>query len=174
VATSGDEDAFSELVREEGDGLFRFLFWSLGRREDALDALQEVLIRVHRGLPGLRDAGTRHGWLYRIATNVAHDTRARRKRAPASLAAFDENAETRLGGSPELGPSAALEARETSERLQAALASLPAELREPLVLHVVSGMKYREIADSLGWPIGTVTSRIHAARLALQEALEPD
>lgn len=172
MAPDRGEADIDHVVREEGDGLFRFLYWALGHREDALDALQETLIRVHRGLADLRERGSLRRWVYRIATNVAHDTRARRKRAPATFGlAADDGATVLLAGRAEAAPAQQLDAKETDARLALALAELPPELREPLLLHVVSGLKYREVAETLGWPIGTVTTRIHAARERLAERL---
>jgi RNA polymerase sigma-70 factor (ECF subfamily) len=153
--------------------LFRFLFWSLGHREDSLDALQEVLVRVHRAYKDLRDPAAEKHWLYRIATNVARDFRSKRRRAPQLLGDSPvDDAEPALGGSGEASPLERLEAAETSERLQEALASLRPELREALLLHTVTGLKYREIADALGLPIGTVTTRIHEARKRIAARLQ--
>lgn len=166
------EEAFAALVESEGRGLFRFLYWSLGRKEDAQDALQETFIRIHRSLADLRVEGSLRRWAFRIATNVAHDLRAKRRKELSTYGLdADEEAPVALHGGQVRTPAHEAAAKETSERLRGALADLPAELREPLLLHTVSGMKYREIAEALGWPIGTVTSRIHAARLELQETL---
>jgi RNA polymerase sigma-70 factor (ECF subfamily) len=168
-----DIDAKLEaIVRDEGDGLFRFLYWALGHREDALDAVQETLIRAYRGLAGLRNEDSLKHWLYRIATNVARDSRGRRRRTPRpSGATFDDDARAALTGTAEPTPFALLQAAEADSRLGQALAALAPELREPLLLHVVSGLKYREVAEALGWPIGTVTTRIHTARERLKAAL---
>ena len=164
------EETFGTLVETESKALFSFLYWSLGRHEDALDALQETLIRIHRGLPELRAADSVRRWAFRIATNVAHNIREKRRHDPSNYGLdADEEAPT-LRERPRT-PAHELAEKETNERLRRALAELPAELREPLILHTVSGMKYREISDALSVPIGTVTSRIHAARMKLQEVL---
>jgi RNA polymerase sigma-70 factor (ECF subfamily) len=172
VLSQPEEPSLDGIVRAEGDGLFRFLVWSLRDREEAHDALQEVLIRVHRGLGGLRDPLRLKQWLYRIATNVARDARSRRRRRPTTfgLSVQEDDAVALVGGAV-ASPAENVEADELRVRLSDALAALPPELREPLLLHVVSGLKYREIADALGWPMGTVTTRIHAARKRLVEAL---
>src|SRR5438105_67278 len=135
------EARFDALVRAEGEGLFRFLYWSLGQREDARDAVQEVLIRAYRALDQLRAEGSLKAWLYRIATNVAHDARSRRRRVPRTFGIdFADDARAELHGGPEPTPIADLQAREASAKLAVALAKLSPELREPLVLHVVSGL----------------------------------
>ncbi len=164
--------SLEEIARTEGDGLFRFLYWSLGHRDDAMDAVQEVLLRVHRSLDDLREVASLKHWLYRIATNVARDARARRRRTPRTFGLVaDEGARAALLGAGEATPLAEVQAREADGRLGRALDALDADLREPLLMHVLGGMKYREIADALGWPIGTVTTRIHVARKRLAEAL---
>lgn len=169
------EETFSELVERESRSLFAFLYWALGRKEDAQDALQETFIRVHRGLDDLRDRSTIKRWVMRIATNVAHDIRLdRAKDVPTYGLNAEESAPVVVQRAQERTPEREIGDRETSERLARALAKLPPELREPLVLHAVNGLKYREVAEALGWPIGTVTSRIHAARLQLQEELGED
>jgi len=173
-ATKGGE-AFEEIVRREGDGLFRFLYWFLGDREDALDALQECLLRAFKGYGSLRDPASARQWLYRIATNAAKRLHAKRNRRPRPLgAAPDEAVRPALHGGAEATPLANLEALETDERLASALDSLDPELREPLLLFVLSGLKYREIAEALSLPIGTVTTRIHVARERLAAILRCD
>jgi RNA polymerase sigma-70 factor (ECF subfamily) len=172
VLESPKRPSIEEIAQTEGEGLFRFLHWSLGHREDALDAVQEVLIRVHRSLDDLRDVASFKHWLYRIATNVARDARSRRRRTPRPLGEpIEDDAHPAVGNAGEPTPFAELQARETDQRLTAAVASLAPELREPLLMHVVSGMKYREIAEALGWPMGTVTTRIHVARKELARLL---
>jgi RNA polymerase sigma-70 factor (ECF subfamily) len=174
VAEDRAREAFEEVVRREGDGLFRFLYWFLGDREEALDALQETLLRAFQGFSGLRDPAAAKPWFFTIATNVARRLQGKRKRRPRTFGiAPDEGADLALRGAGEATPVANLEAIETDRRLADALASLEPELREPLLLFTVSGLKYREIADALKWPMGTVTTRIHTARERLATILGP-
>jgi RNA polymerase sigma-70 factor, ECF subfamily len=166
------EETFAALVESESGALFSFLYWSLGRKEDAQDALQETFLRIHRSLPELRDPESLKRWAFRIATNVAHNLRDRRRRELSTYGLdADEEAPVVLHGGQVRTPEREAAGRETSERLRRALAELSTDLREPLLLHVVTGLKYREVADALDLPIGTVTSRIHAARMKLAEAL---
>lgn len=165
------EETFDSLVEAEGQGLFRFLYWALGREADARDALQETLMRIHRGLPGFRGETTLHHWAFRIATNVARDLRGRRGRAPKTYGLEAAENASVVHRSEEVAPDGAVVASETSALLERGLAELPPELREPLLLHTMSGMKYREIAEALGIPIATVSTRIHAARMKLQALL---
>jgi RNA polymerase sigma-70 factor (ECF subfamily) len=168
------ESTFETLVSQEAPGLYRFLCWNLRHRQDAEDALQEVLIRAFRGFHKLRERELFKSWIYRIATNVAHDSGRKRSRGMPTigLEIFDETLPLLLGAG-EPAPILHAEKLELDRKLSAALASLSPELREPLLLHTLSGMKYREVAEALGWPMGTVTTRIHVARQKLAEALRP-
>lgn len=169
---AGRED-FEALAAREAPRLYRFLCWMIGHRDDAQDALQEVLIRAHRGLPGLRDRERATPWIFRIAANVGRDyARKRRRSMPTfGVEVWDDASPVLLGGG-EATPLAQLTTADEDERLERALAALPPELREPLLLHTLSGMKYREVAEALGWPIGTVTTRIHVGRERLIRLLE--
>ena len=172
MAGDREREAFEEVVRREGDGLFRFLYWFLGDREEALDAVQETLLRGFQGFSGLRDPASVKPWFFTIATNVARRLHGKRKKRPKTFGiAPGEDARLALRGAGEATPFANVEAGETDSRLADALASLEPELREPLLLFTVSGLKYREIADALGWPMGTVTTRIHTARERLATIL---
>jgi RNA polymerase sigma-70 factor (ECF subfamily) len=170
-----ESTSFEALASSNLAGLFRFLYWWTGHRADAEDALQEVLIRAHRGFAKLRDHEKFKSWIFKIAANVGRDTAQKQRRAMPTFGvkAFDDS-EPVLLHSGEPTPFARLQTIEADRRLAEALASLPAELREPLVLHTLSGMKYREIAEALGWPIGTVTTRIHVARERLARLLGED
>jgi RNA polymerase sigma-70 factor (ECF subfamily) len=169
----GGGDPFNDLVDAEREGLFRYLYWLLHDREDALDALQDVLLRAYRGWDSLRDPTRARNWIYTIAANVARRSRQKRRRLPMPLGRLGTEDDLRgeVLASSEGTPAAELEARDAKRRLSEAIASLDEELREPLLLFVVAGLKYREIAEALGIPIGTVTSRIHAAREKLASIL---
>jgi RNA polymerase sigma-70 factor (ECF subfamily) len=155
------------------DGLFRFLVWLTGHRQDAEDALQEVLVRGFRAFDKLRERDKFKSWIYKIAANTGRTTarRSRRGMKTFGVQPFDD-AKAALLGSEAPVPFAQLQAAEADEKLARALETLEPELREPLLLHTLSGMKYREVAETLGWPIGTVTTRIHAARERLAKLLK--
>lgn len=164
---------FEELATPEVPALFRFLCWSVGNRADAEDALQEVLVRAYRSLDSLREKEKFHSWIFKIAANVGRTVKTKRRRGAQTygLAPYDDAAALALGRG-EATPFEAIQQADADERLARALAALPSELREPLLLHTMSGMKYREVAETLGWPIGTVTTRIHVAREKLARLLE--
>ncbi|MEI6226661.1 MAG: RNA polymerase sigma factor [Deltaproteobacteria bacterium] len=154
--------------REASDRLFRKLREPLhslcmhltGRRADAEDAVQEVFVAVHQGLPEFRGASRLTTWVYRIALRAAFRARSRRQEG----APVDEGAS---GG----GGEGEMVRRDEFRRVGAAMARLPAEPRAVLSLFAIEGLSHREIADILGIPEGTVWSRLHAARRMLVESL---
>jgi RNA polymerase sigma-70 factor (ECF subfamily) len=129
------------------------------------DAAQETFIRAWQHLPGYRPRSPFRNWLYRIATNVARDA-LRRERETVSLDSVP------LANS-EQGPEAAVEGKERGDRVRQAVLSLPPASRAVLVLREYEDLSYREIADTLGIPMGTVMSRLNYARNRLRESLAP-
>ena len=127
-----------------------------GRRTDAEDAVQEVFVAVHRGLPGFQGASRLTTWIYRIALRASFRARARR-----------QDGEPVHPEAPGGGGEGEMAARDEARRAVAALARLPAGPRAVLSLFAVEGLSHREIADILGIPEGTVWSRLHAARRKL-------
>lgn len=141
-----------------------------GSPDAADDLTQEVGLRALQALPRFRGDSDRRTYLYRIAVNVAlrHKENSRRAGATESLDAPDGDAHAPCTADT---PLSELLRAERLPRIRAALNALPDDLRTPLVLLVYEEMKYREIAGVLEIPIGTVMSRIHAARQRLRAAL---
>ncbi len=136
-----------------------------GNHHDAQDLVQEVLLRVRRGLATYQP-GNLEGWLGRITTNAFLDRVRRDKRRPT--VSLPDDAE-RVEGSA--GVDAELAASDLPQHLQDLLADLSPEYRIPVVMKDVFGYPYEEIAERLDIPIGTVRSRIHRGRNRLKEAL---
>jgi RNA polymerase sigma-70 factor (ECF subfamily) len=137
-----------------------------GNREDAEDLVQEVLLRVRRGLETYRP-GSMEGWLSRIATNAFLDDVRRKRRRPVDL--LPEDPDWVLP--PSVGADEALAAEVLPDDVQAALDRLPEDFRAAVVLCDVAGLHYNEIGEALGVPVGTVRSRIHRGRALLRQAL---
>ncbi len=137
-----------------------------GNDADAQDLVQDVLLRVRRGLATYRP-GSLEGWLSRITTNAFLDEVRRRRRHPAD--ALGDEPDRFVAPAPDVDE--ALAATSFSDEVQSALLRLPDEFRAAVVLCDVVGFSYQEIADELGVPVGTVRSRIHRGRLALREVL---
>ncbi len=152
-------DASDRLFRKLREPLHSLCMHLTGRRADAEDAVQEVFVAVHKGLPEFRGASRLTTWVYRIALRASFRARARRQEG----APVDEGA----GG----GGEGEMVNRDEFRRVGAAMARLPAEPRAVLSLFAIEGLSHREIADILGIPEGTVWSRLHAARRMLVESL---
>jgi RNA polymerase sigma-70 factor (ECF subfamily) len=169
-APSSDHDdripTWEEIARDEGDFIYTVAYRLTGNREDAQDLVQEVLVRVQRGLRNYKP-GSLRGWLSRITTNAFLDQARRRARRPQ--VSLPEDPDIVLPASPSAAEDAAAAA--LPQHLQEALADLPEDFRVAVVLSDVVGMPYNEIAEQLDVPVGTVRSRIHRGRLALRGAL---
>jgi RNA polymerase sigma-70 factor, ECF subfamily len=153
AAASGDDAAFTSIVRDTQAHVWRFLRHLLGDGELAADVTQETFVRVHRALPRFRGESRFSTWLLRIARNAALDEQRRRSRRDRTA---------RLAQPP--GPSSD---GSLATELRSALANLSPELREPFILVEVFGLRYREVAEVLDAPIGTVKSRVFRARAEL-------
>ena len=143
---------------------------------DAEDLLQETLLRAFRGYGGFKAGTNLRAWLYRILTNTFINSYRRQARQPAEVELGeleDMYLYRRLGaqaGSARSAEDQALE-RFVDEDVKAAVESLPENFRIPVLLADVEGFSYKEIARIMGVPIGTVMSRLHRGRKALEKAL---
>jgi RNA polymerase sigma-70 factor, ECF subfamily len=162
----GDEDAFSELMRRHEDRVFAVAYRITGDRSEALDATQEAFISLFKRAKSFRGDSAFSTWLYRIGMNAAYDVM--RKRRPTGEARPDLTQE--LGSS---GATAMEEAAGIRSDVAGALAVLPAEYREAVVMHDLGGIPYDEIASITEVSLGTVKSRISRGRRRLAELLEP-
>jgi len=164
-ARAGDERALETLLDRHADRIHAICRRVLGNPDDALDATQEALIAVARGVSKFDGRSTFTTWLYRVATNAALDEGRRLARRPRPV----ETPPERAG---DVSPEDAVGARID---IDAALAALPEEFRVAVVLRDLCDLDYAEIAGVLGVPPGTVRSRIARGRAALADALgNPD
>ena len=158
--------SWEEVARDYGRFLYTVAYRLTGDREDAEDLVQEVLLRVRRGLHTYRP-GSMEGWLSRIATNAFLDEmRRRRRRAVEPLPAQPDRVLP-----PEEAADEALAAEVLPADVEEALRRLPPDYRAAVVLCDVVGLPYHEIGETLGVPLGTVRSRIHRGRALLRAAL---
>jgi RNA polymerase sigma-70 factor (ECF subfamily) len=160
---AGSQRAFTELVRRHEDRVFALGLRMLGNRSDALDATQEAFVSAFRQARSFRGDSSFGTWLYRIAINACKDLLRKRSRwgEPTEDAGADRPTAEDLEGAV---------ARRMD--LAAALAQLPAEFRDPVVMHDLGGIPYEEIAKTTRTNIGTVKSRISRGRKRLAELLE--
>lgn len=162
LAQKGDHAAYGALVRAHQDRIFRHLLNLTGSREDALELSQEVFIKAWEALPDWQPQARFHTWVYRIASNAALDVLRRRK--VVQFVALEDDYDA---PSDQPGPEAQLQARQQLRGLEAALARLPADQREIVLLREVEGLGYEELAATLAVDVGTVKSRLSRARAAL-------
>jgi len=157
---------WEEVAETHGRFLYSLAYRLCGNHQDAQDVVQEVLLRVRRGLPKYQP-GNFEGWLSRITTNTFLDRVRKQQRRPT--VPLPDEPDRVLVGAPDV--EADMAASDLPQHLQQLLADLAPQYRAPVVLKDVLGFSYDEIADMLDIPIGTVRSRIHRGRGRLREAL---
>ena len=165
AAQAGDRDALDALLRRHHDRLHALARRLTGNEADALDATQEALIAIARGIRKFDGRAAFTTWAYRVATNACLDELRRRRRRPEP-GLPEGSAEVPAAGD-------AVEGLTTRLDLDQALQSLPADYRAAVVLRDVCGLSYDEIAQTLRIPPGTVRSRIARGRSALLPQLAP-
>lgn len=167
AAQDGDRHAFGELVRRHWDGVVRVVYRMCGSPILAEEAAQEAFIRAWQHLGSYNPNYAFRGWVYRIGINTALDSLRRDKRL-VDLETLDEGAQM---VDRSVGLEAAAEARERARRVQQAILALPDASRTVLVLREYGSLSYAEIAAAQNIPLGTVMSRLNAARAQLRKAL---
>jgi len=164
-AQGGDRNAFSELVCIHAQGVMNVIFRMCGNAQVAEDAAQETFLRAWSHLGSFRVDSSLRNWLYRIALNTATDMLRKEKRIlPGDVDDFQL-------ADPEPGPEGIYLQEERTALVQAAIQSLSDASRAVLVLKEYEGLSYREIADALDIPLGTVMSRLNYARKLLKEKI---
>ena len=161
---AGERSAFEELVRRHEDRLFGLALRMTGNRTDALDATQDAFVAAFRRAHSFRGEAAFGTWIYRIAINASQDLLRKRSR---DVVSETEETEAHAGGAERVED--AVVARLDVAR---ALAALPEEYREAVVMHDLGGVPYDEISQLTGAPMGTVKSRISRGRRQLAELLE--
>ena len=171
-AAAGSREAFDELVRRHQASIVSLARALTHGSADAEDIAQEVFVRVWRSLRGFRGESAFRTWLHRVAVNVIHSHHGRiariRRLFLIPSAEADSDPIERAADSTDVESDVVMR-----DAIDKALGSLPEELRVAVTLRDVQGLDYREIANVLGVPIGTVESRIFRGRQRLQPLLEP-
>lgn len=142
---------------------------------DAEDLVQETLTKAYAAFHQFRPGTNLRAWLHRILANTFINSYRKKKREPVQDLGTDFQHEWHVGGDPLLPPARSAEAEAleklTDSDILQALRELPAEFRAAIYLADVEGYPYREIAEIMDTPIGTVMSRIHRGRARLRERL---
>lgn len=166
---SGESAAFRALVERHHDALIRFLFRLMGNRQAAEDVFQEAFLQVHQSLDTFDRTRRFKPWLFTIAANKGRD--ALRKSGRRQMLSLSSSVDAGEGGASFVDlmaidiptPSNAMEERELSEQVQAAIDDMPPKLKEILLLAYFQKLTYIQIADTTKIPLGTVKSRLHSA-----------
>jgi RNA polymerase sigma-70 factor (ECF subfamily) len=173
-----DQADFAEQATPYLDQLYAAAMRMTRNPADAEDLVQETFIRAYRGFGGFQDGTNLRAWLYRILTNTFINTYRAAQRRPEQ-SELDDVEELylyrRIGGleAASLGRSAEDELMDlfTDTQVKDAIDALPEQFRLAVLLADVDGFSYKEIAEILDVPIGTVMSRLHRGRKSLQKSL---
>jgi RNA polymerase sigma-70 factor, ECF subfamily len=159
--------SFDEVVLPHLDAAYRLACWLLRNEHDAEDVVQEASLRALRYFRTFT-GGNGRAWFLKIVRNTCSRWRGHGFQAPTDL--FDE--EQHSNARPAFDPEALLLQTDDVTLIERAMSNLPDRFRELLVLRELEGQSYREMADLMGIPIGTVMSGLSRARLAFRDALD--
>ena len=169
-AQHGDPEAFEQLITPLEQLIWRICWHYTGNRESAEDCGQETMIRIWRSLDSYRGDCALESWAYRIAANCCMDYLRKKKRdksvsmEPMREQGFDP-------ADPSLGTEEQVVAADEQKRLREAIAQLPEDQREALILTQLEKVPYEEAAKLLGVSEGTIKSRVNRAKARLKEIL---
>ncbi len=173
LAVSENAEAFGEIVKRWERKIFALCYGMLNREDDARDAAQETFISAYRNLSRFRGEAKVSSWLHRIAVNHCLTKQRRTKIRPETYLDEEKNEEDRFFVAPlNQSPSKQFEQNETSKRVRQALNSLPADLRQVLVMKEFEEMTFQEISETLELPLSTVKSRVYTALKQMRKKLE--
>jgi RNA polymerase sigma-70 factor (ECF subfamily) len=172
-AKRGDQSAFSTLVRSYQRRVFSTALHILGNRGDADDVTQETFVRAYRGMGTFDGRSDFFTWLYRITVNTALNHVRSRKRVAAIATAAEAESDGRpeRPGHAEQTPEESLQIDQELRGVLAAVAQLSPTLRVTLILATVQDLPYKQIAEILDIPEGTVAWRVNEARKHLRRLL---
>lgn len=176
LAQGGDARAFEALLVKYQRRVARHVTRWVKRPSDVEDVVQDVFIKAYRGLPSFKGESSFYTWIYQIARNTSFNFVTRQHKhvvlrddiSGEDAPEFEESV-----GSDHEDPERGMLARQISDTVEAAMKRLQPDLAEALVLYEVEGKPYKEIAQMLQIPIGTVRTRIFRAREFIAKRLEP-
>ena len=172
-AQSGDPEAFERLMEPLEQLVWRVCWHYTGNREAAEDCGQEAMIRIWRNLANYRGECALESWVYRIAANCCMDWLRKKKRDQSvSMEPMVEQGFDPADDAP--GTEAQVVAKDERQRLREAIALLPDDQREALILTQLEKVSYEEAAQAFGVSEGTVKSRVNRAKARLKEILSAE
>jgi RNA polymerase sigma-70 factor (ECF subfamily) len=180
-ARLGDHRAFGMLAVKYQRRVERLIGRMIRDPDRVRDLVQDTFLSAYRALPKFRGDSAFYTWLYRIAVNTAKKALADMRRDPlvfeSALSTDDDETDGTFRSEREPmtteTPEAMLASRQVGQAVEQAVAQLPADLRQALLLREMEGLSYEEIAALMNCPVGTVRSRIFRAREAVSQQLEP-
>ncbi|MFP4113107.1 MAG: RNA polymerase sigma factor [Spirochaetota bacterium] len=167
-ARAGDREAFGLIVHRYVERVYRVAYSVVRNAEDASDVAQDTFVRAYRGIDRFDTSRPIFPWLYQIARNLGINRLERTRKRETSLPDFDTLVAS--DGDPE----AAAVATDEAARIRAAVAQLSAQHRLVIELNHFQECSYKEMAEILDVPIGTVMSRLYNARRKLKEILHEE
>jgi RNA polymerase sigma-70 factor, ECF subfamily len=170
LTLAGDADAFNMLVRRWERQIYSLAFRMLGRDEEARDICQETFLSAYRNLSKFRGDAKFSSWLYRIAINCCHTRIRTRGGNDLSL----EQQYQDLGFEPATNSDQAdedLQREQIGEVVRRALAGLPPEMRQVIIMKEYQDLKFHEIAEILNIPVSTVKTRVYTGLNQLKQRL---
>jgi RNA polymerase sigma-70 factor (ECF subfamily) len=166
----GDQEALKGIFEKYQKKVYRIAYGVVRQREEALDIVQEVFIKLFRSIKNFKGRSHFYTYLYRMVMNTAIDHA--RKRGKQFISSLDEEGSLEPSDEVEKGPERILLQKELEERVKLAMDKLPAEQKAALIFRDVEGLSYQEMAEAMGCSIGTVMSRLHYGRKRMQELLK--
>lgn len=176
-AQAQDEAAFDQIVRLYADRIYNYVRRMVGNPQDAEDITQEVFIRAYQGLSQFDGRASFSTWLFRIATNLCIDHKRRQSRRVQTVPYHHDEGDEEEGDweFPDTNQPSALDHllnQELQAVVEGAIERLNPKLKTVLLLYDVEGLSYEQIAETLGIPMGTVKSRLFAAREQIRKQVE--
>lgn len=175
----GNIDSFETLVERYKERAYRVAYNILRNEEDALDVAQEAFVKIYKGIEQFKGGSTFYTWFYRIVVNLSLDKHRKNKSEKKFLVTEKRDGEEkedlleRYAESYEYDPEKTYEISWKRDKITKALESLPEQQRMIVLLSDAEGLSYKEIAEILRCPEGTVMSRLFYARKKLREILSP-
>lgn len=173
LAVKENPEAFGEIVKRWERKIFALCFGMLSREDEAGDAAQETFIAAFRNLKNFRGEAKVSSWLHRIAVNQCLTKKRREKTRSETFLDDDDNSDEKFFVAPvDKSPSRQTEQNERLSHVRQAVQSLPADLRQVIVMKEFEELTFQEISDTLELPLSTVKSRLYTALKQLRMKLE--
>lgn len=169
--TNSKKDKVGLWVNKYSSEFYKYARVRLNSHEDSEDVVQQTFMKAFRSIDSYKEETNERSWLYTILLNTIKDRVSSMQGRPTLLTLDGDDSLVESLIDEQIGPDELVSQNFTLDLLAAAIASLPDQFATPFVMREVSDMKYQDIANLLGVPIGTVMSRLYRARRALAEFL---